>query len=236
MRPPRASARRLTDRGIEDSRDFPELPADFYNFSGLFGQRVTVFPTQDIVIVRTGQDPGVVPAGQASWENELYKRVLAAMTDQTYEPPGDAPRVNEENEDTDVDYGFGQALFEPDQYSKGAEQDELPPAGPARARAAIFGRGTKNANARGVVRVKLSCPPVWPAEGLSGCAGKAKLAGAKAVKYAVAPGETKPLRFQLSDRKITKLRRKGSLVLAAAARNADAAGGTVSRAAIRVRR
>ena len=59
----RASARRSADRGVEDGRDFPELPADFYNFSGLFGQRVTVFPTQDIVIVRIGQDPGLVPAG-----------------------------------------------------------------------------------------------------------------------------------------------------------------------------
>ena len=72
----------------------------------------------------------MVPTGQPNWENELYKRVLAAMTDQTYEPPADAPRVNEENEEEDVDYGFGQALFEPDQYSKGAQQDELPPAGP----------------------------------------------------------------------------------------------------------
>ena len=51
------------------------------------------------------------------------------MTDQTYEPPGDAPRVNEENEDKG-DYGFGQALFEPEQYSKGAVQDPLPAAGP----------------------------------------------------------------------------------------------------------
>ena len=97
--------------GSRNSRDFPELPADFYNFSGLFGQRVTVFPTQDIVIVRTGQDPGLVPAGQASWENELYKRVLAAMTDQTYEPPGDAPRVNQRTSDEDVDYGFGRPLL-----------------------------------------------------------------------------------------------------------------------------
>jgi hypothetical protein len=100
---------------------------------------VTVFPTQDIVIVRTGQDPGLVPAGQASWEHELYTRVLGAMTDETYEPPGDAPYVNEERED--VDYGFGSALNEPDQYSKGAMQDPLPPAGPARARAAGFGAG-----------------------------------------------------------------------------------------------
>jgi CubicO group peptidase (beta-lactamase class C family) len=224
----------VADRGIEDSRDFPELPPDFYNFSGLFGQRVTIFPTQDIVIVRTGQDPGMLPTGQPNWENELYKRVLAAMTDQTYEPPGDAPRLNEENEETDVDYGFGQALFEPDQYSKGTQQDELPPAGPARARAAIFGRGTKNATRGGVVRVKLACPSVWLAEGLSGCAGKATLNGAKAVKYSIAAGQAKRLRFQLSDRKHRRLRRKGELVLAAKARNADAAGDTVSRVGIRV--
>jgi CubicO group peptidase (beta-lactamase class C family) len=218
----------VADRSIEDTRDFPELPADFYNFSGLFGQRVTVFPTQDIVIVRMGQDPGLVPAGQASWENELYKRVLAAMTDQTYKPPGDAPRVNDENEDEDVDYGFGQALFEPDQYSKGAKQDPLPPAGPARARAAIFGTTAKRVRQR-VVRVELACPPQWPSAELSGCTGVAKLKGAKAVHYSVAPGSSKRLRFRLS-RKASHKR-----VLAARAKNADAAGGTVSRAAIRVR-
>jgi CubicO group peptidase (beta-lactamase class C family) len=224
----------VADRGIEDSRDFPELPADFYNFSGLFGQRVTVFPTQDIVIVRTGQDPGMVPTGQPNWENELYKRVLASMTDQAYEPPADAPRVNEENEEEDVDYGFGQALFEPEQYSKGTQQDPLPPAGPARARAAVFAPGTKNANRRGIVRVRLACPPRWLAEGLSGCAGAAKLKGAKRVRYSIAAGAAKKLRFRLSNRARRKLRRKGALVLAARARNEDAAGGTVTRAAIRV--
>jgi CubicO group peptidase (beta-lactamase class C family) len=222
----------VANRPVENSRDFPDLPADFYNFSGLFGQRVTVFPTQDIVIVRTGQDPGLVPAGQASWEDQLYKRVLAAMTDGAYEPPPDAPRVNEEQEDSD--YGFGQALSEPDQYSKGVNQDPLPPAGPARARAAIFGAGTKNATPRGVVRVKLACPTRWAAEGLSGCRGTAKLKGAKRVRYAIAPGKARKLRFRLSNRTRRKLRRKGSLVLGAAARNADPAGGTLTRASIRV--
>ena len=225
----------MADRGIEDTRDFPELPADFYNFSGLFGQRVTVFPTQDIVIVRTGQDPGMIPTGQPNWENELYKRVLAAMTDQTYEPPGDAPRVNEENEETDVDYGFGQSLSEPEQYSKGANQDELPPAGPARARAAIFGSRTRHARG-GTVRIELACPPRWPVEGLSTCAGVARLKGAKAVSYTIAPGKAAKLGFHLSDRTRRKLRRKGSLTLAAVARNADETGGTASRAAIRVLR
>ena len=223
----------VEDRGIEDGRDFPELPADFYNFSGLFGQRVTVFPTQDIVIVRMGQDPGLVPAGQASWENELYKRVLGSMTDQTYKPPGDAPRVNDENEENDVDYGFGQALFEPDQYSKGEDQDPLPPAGPARARAAAFGTGARHVK-HGVVRVALACPPVWPSPDLSRCTGVAKLKGAKAVRYEIGAGAKKKLRFRLSRRKLRRLRHAGSLVLAARARNADAAGGTLAHAAIRV--
>ncbi|MGH2838843.1 MAG: serine hydrolase domain-containing protein [Thermoleophilaceae bacterium] len=224
----------VADRGIEDTRDFPELPADFYNFAGLFGQRVTVFPTQDIVIVRTGQDPGMVPTGQPNWENELYKRVLAAMTDQTYEPPGDAPRVNEENEETDVDYGFGQALFEPDQYSKGTQQDPLPPAGPARARAAVFGTAPRHAGSRGVVRIKLACPPEWPAAGLAGCIGQASLKGAKARNYRIAPGQAKKLRFRLPDRLRRKLRLKGALALSAQARNADRAGGTTSHATVRV--
>ena len=224
----------VADRGIEDGRDFPELPADFYNFSGLFGQRVTVFPTQDIVIVRTGQDPGLVPAGQASWENELYKRVLGAMTDQTYEAPGDAPRVNDENEETDVDYGFGQALFEPDQYSKGAQPDPLPPAGPLRARAAIFGTRAKRAR-HGIVRIGLECPPEWPSPNVSGCIGTARLKGAKATRYEIAAGATKRLRFKLSKKTRRKLNRRGSLVRAARARNADANGGTISRAFIQLR-
>ena len=222
----------VVNRPVEDSRDFPDLPADFYNFSGLFGQRVTVFPTQDLVIVRTGQDPGLVPAGEANWEHELYVRVLGAITDQKIEAPGDAPYVNEERED--VDYGFGSALNEPDQYSKGAVQDPLPPAGPARARAAIFATGTKRAR-HGVVRVQLACPPEWPSPDVSGCTGVAKLEGAKARRYEIAPGTARKLRFQLSRKTQRRLRRKGSLVLPARATNADAAGGTVSRVLISVR-
>src|SRR5688572_21763852 len=223
----------VANRPVENSRDFPDLPADFYTFAGLFGQRVAVFPTQDIVIVRTGQDPGLVPAGQASWEDQLYKRVLGAMTDQKVEPPPDAPRVNEEQED--VDYGFGQALSEPDQYSKGVQQDPLPPAGPARARAAVFATGAKRVRRHGLVRIALACPPEWPSAELSGCTGRAKLKGAKAVRYKIAPGASKKLEFRLSRKTRRKLERRGSLVRAARAKNADAAGGTVSRARIRLR-
>ena len=48
------------------------------------------------------------------------------------------------------------------------------------------------------------------------------------------PGAAKTLRFRLSKKARRRLRRKGALELAASARNSDAAGGTVSRAAIRV--
>ena len=73
----------VTDRADRRRRDFPELPADIYHFSGLFGQLVTVFPTQDIVDRAHRPGPGPRARRQASWENELYKRVLASMTDQT---------------------------------------------------------------------------------------------------------------------------------------------------------
>jgi CubicO group peptidase (beta-lactamase class C family) len=222
----------IEKRGVKNSRDYPDLPADFYTFSGLFGQRVTVFPTQDLVIVRTGQDPGLIPAGQASWEHELYTRVLGSITDQKIEKPGEAPRVNEERED--VDYGFQTAFSEPDQYSKGAVQDPLPPAGPVRARAAVIGIARRHVRKGGVVRVQLACPPQWASAELSACIGQAKLAGAKARSYDIAAGETEKLRFRLSRKTRRKLSRRGSLALAASARNVDDAGGTVSRATIPV--
>jgi hypothetical protein len=84
-------------------------------------------------VVRSGQDPGLVPAGGQGWEHELYERILAAVVDQRVEPGGDAPPGTVD--DPDADYGFQTSLREPDQYGKGMEQDPLPPAGPRRARA-----------------------------------------------------------------------------------------------------
>jgi hypothetical protein len=201
------------NRPVKNSRDYPDLPADFYSYSGLFGQRVTIFPSQDLVIVRLGQDPGLVPAGQASWEHELYTRTLGSITDQKWDAPGEAPRVNEERED--VDTGFGNAIFEPDQYSQGAAQDDLPPAGPARARAAILTATRK----RGVVKLRVACPPV--AKG--GCKGSAKITGKKAKRYDLAGGKAKTLIFKLSKRARKRRTLTGTAV------NEAAAGGTTTK-------
>jgi hypothetical protein len=93
-----------------------------------------VFPSQELVVVRTGQDPGLVNfAGGTTWEEELYTRVLASITDERVEAPG--PEAPAQPDRADNDYGFQTALREPDQYGRGVVQDPLPPAGPQRARA-----------------------------------------------------------------------------------------------------
>src|SRR4051812_11343438 len=122
----------ISERPVKNSRDFPDMPADMYRFSGLFGQLVTVFPSQDLLVVRTGQDPGLVLAGGSDWEHELYARVLSSITDQKIVPPGPAPMGPPQ---PNADYGFQTSFQHPDEYGKGAQQDPLPPAGPGRARA-----------------------------------------------------------------------------------------------------
>jgi CubicO group peptidase (beta-lactamase class C family) len=217
----------ISERDVSPSRDMPDLPADLYRFSGLFGQLVTTFPTQGIVVVRTGQDPGLVPAGGQDWEHELYVKVLGAMTDQGYTPGGEPPPGTVD--EPDGDYGFQTAIQEPDQYGKGAAQDPLPPAGPRRARAPMLLVAHTRVGRTGNLAIGLRCPINWPA-GEPGCRGSATLDGArKAVAYDVAPGETKLLRFRLTKKRVTALRRSGTAALTATATNADAAQGAPTR-------
>ena len=218
----------VSERPVEPGRDFPDLPADMYEFAGLFGQRVTILPTQDIEIVRMGQDPSLVFGSGADWEHGLYARVLAAVTDQRVQGPGDPPRVNDERKSED--YGFQTALLHPDRYGKGVDQDPLPPAGPARARAPQLEPGGARASRKGKVTVRLFCPQRWLSKVPAGCRGSAKLRGAKkAARYAVAPGRSKLLRFTLTKKRQRSLKRKKTLTLDVVARNADAAAGTVTR-------
>ena len=71
---------RIVDRPVTDERDFPSLPADVYQYAGLFGQWVTVFPSQGIVVVRTGVDTGTFD-GDTAWQEEMYRRILNSITD-----------------------------------------------------------------------------------------------------------------------------------------------------------
>jgi CubicO group peptidase (beta-lactamase class C family) len=225
----------IGERPVEPGRDFPDLPADMYEFAGLFGQRVTVLPGPDLEIVRMGQDPGPVQQFGPGWEHDLYAKVLAAVADQRVKAPGDPPRVNDTRKSED--YGFQTAFREPDQYSKGFSQDPLPPAGPGRARAAVLELVRPRATRKGRVTFRLFCPSRWSRLTAAGCRGRAKLRGArKRRRYAVAPGRSRIVRFQLTKKRVRSLRRKRRLVLRLVARNLDATGGTVTRMDVTVLR
>ncbi len=72
------------------------------------------------------------------------------------EGPGEGPK-----DKPNSDAGFQNSLREPDQYSQGANQQPLPPAGPARARAAVLSLARPRASRRGVVSLRVTCPPRW---------------------------------------------------------------------------
>ena len=222
----------IQDRPVSPNRDMPDMPADLYRFSGLFGQLVTVFPTQGLVVVRTGQDPGIVPAGGQSWEHELYVRILASITDQEVVPAGDAPPGT--TDDPDTDYGFQTSLREPDQYSQGANQAPLPPAGPRRARAPMVLPAHTRVGRTGNISIGIRCPVNWPS-GEPGCRGVARMQGARGeIRYSVEPGGTRLVRFRLTRARLAALRREGQATLPVTATNDDALGGAPSSRGIDV--
>jgi CubicO group peptidase (beta-lactamase class C family) len=216
----------ISERPVDDNREWPDLPKDLYRFSGLFGQLVTVMPSQDIVVVRTGQDPGLVFSGGQGWEHDLYAKVLGSITDQKVEPAGDA-KVNADKANND--YGFQTSLQQPDQYSKGLEQDPLPAAGPERARAAWLWLAFRRVSRKGGVSVRMSCPARWPGREGKPCAGTATLPGARSpARYDVRPGASGLLRFTLTSAAQKALKRSGTSAVTVTATNADAAGGVVA--------
>jgi CubicO group peptidase (beta-lactamase class C family) len=197
----------ITSRPVEEGRDFPDLPADMFQFSGLFGQRVTNFPSLGIVFVRTGQDPSLLPAGNAEWEHDTYVRLLAAVTDQKVEQPG-APSQGPPQQE--ADYGFQNAIQHPEDYGKGTVlfQDPLPPAGPERARSPIPLQDETRASRTGATTILMLCPGNWPGRPAPRCTGTAKLAGTqRSLAYDTRAGTNLKLRFVLKDKTLRSLRR-----------------------------
>jgi len=216
----------ITSRPYEDARDFPDLPADMYRFSGLFGQLVTVFPAQDVEIVRLGQDSSLLFSGGSGWEHDLYAKVLASLTDTTVAPPADAPSAPAAAK-ANADYGFQTALLKPDQYKNGVVQDPLPAPGPDRARALRMRLASTVASRKGVVTVRATCPAIRPGRAPASCRGRATLTSARsATTYDLAAGKTAILRFTLTSAAQRALKRAGSAQLTATATNTDAGGGT----------
>lgn len=209
-------------RPVSATYDFPSLPRDMYRFSGLFGQLVTVFPSQDVVVVRNGQDPSLVNfAGGSDWELGLYDRVLNSIRDGRVDRP--APEtVPEQPDNPDNDYGFQTALLQPDQIAQGVVQAPLPPAGPRRARAPWFEPALDRVSSKGTIVLRVFCPPHPDRT----CAGRATLPRTRSSQaYAIPAGDSRLVRFTLTSAELRRARAEKLVTLDATARNTDAADG-----------
>jgi CubicO group peptidase (beta-lactamase class C family) len=217
---------RVENRPVDDSRMFPTLPADVYKYAGLFGQLVTVFPSQGIVVVRTGNDSGSLGGG-ADWEEEMYRRVLAAITDEPIKFPKPSPDAGNVSRE-DVDRGFAESAENPDEINQGQSPPPLPPAGPARARATLI-EPPEHPTRRGRAKLELACPPEWVNELKKRCKGRATLEGAEMKRrYGIRAGREKTFGFPLRDRFLRRLEGRGEAEVTARLKNRDAAGGAVS--------
>ena len=213
---------RVGERPVSDSREFPELPADMYRFAGLFGQIVAVFPSQGVIVVRTGQEADAGGfAGGGDYQNELFRRVLGAITDQRIKPPSDADGAGGVSRE-DVDGGFQTAVFEPEQYAGGFLTPPLPPAGPTRARAVILEQASRRVRPGWIVPVRVACPALAPDR----CRGRVRIKGAPSKRIALAPGRHRVLSFRL--RRGARPARGRLLRTRVLARNPDSSGGTPS--------
>jgi hypothetical protein len=217
----------VTDRPVSDDRMFPSLPADVYQFAGLFGQLVTVFPGEGLVVARFGNDNGSF-AGGTPWEEEFYDRVLAAITD----GPVDMPKPKPDSQDVsreDVDRGFFEAAQHPEEAQGGEFPQTLPPKGPPRARATLIDRPSKHPRSNGTVAVRIHCPREWPSGLRRGCKGRAQLKGADPLRYHVRPGKSATLRFRLHASYLRRLDRKHQLDSRIRTRDSDRAQGAVAK-------
>ncbi len=217
---------RVVDRPVTDERMFPGLPADTYQYSGLFGQWVTVFPSYGIIVARNGVDTGSF-TGDSAWQEDLYRMVLKAVKD----PPGKLPKPKPNVDavsDTDSDRGIFEALADPETFSGGVLPPPLPPAGPSRSRATLITFPSRTVNRRGSIGLRLRCPARWTQPELqSRCIGKATLKGAAhSRRYSIKAGKSEPLRFHLSGRNLRKLDRRGKLRTRARALSRDQSKGT----------
>ena len=225
---------RVIDRPVRDERDFPTLPADMYQFAGLFGQLVTVFPSQGLVVARFGQDSGSL-AGGAPWEEQFYREVLDSITDEPIRMPKPKPDAGDVSRE-DVDRGFFEAAQHPDQYGAGVLPPPLPPAGPARARATLIELRNRRPGPHGTVKVRLHCPRAWPSGLRPRCAGKARLTGASARRYRVKAGKANTVRFHLHRGFLRRLDRRHRLDLTVKTRDRDRGRGAVAKRTVTLHR
>ncbi len=184
----------ITERPVRDRRYLPELPTDTYHYEGLFGQIVTVMPSQGIVVARNGQDSSAGLAGGEDAEQDMYVKILQALTD------GSAPKIDEgtvvpgDAGQENPDKGFQYSFAEPQEYTAPWGNEPLPAAGPRRARAMRLRLAHSRAGRGGKVVIRVTCP----ARADEDCRGPVSIRGAtRSQQLDLARGATKIMRFRL---------------------------------------
>ncbi len=209
---------------------FLGLPPDMWEFNGAMGQLVTVFPSQGLMIVRTGAGDWAPEAGSTNGlpEREFEDQLLGAITDRPV-----AIRHPQ------ADPGIPTAWAQQRQPQPGpgptsdTTQPPLLPAGPWRARAVEFPQSSLRADGAGWITVVLRCPPRSPT-GHHGCVGRLTSSAARAaVSYHLRSGGTTRLGLRLTPGATGALARRRSLTLIVTATDRDGThGGTTATAAL----
>ena len=162
---------RVSGRPVSGSRDFPTLPPDLYRFSGLFGQIVSVFPSQDVMVVRTGQEstPGVLGRRRAGSRGCTSGCSARSPTSASRgEPDAERPRPRDARRRPRLPDRRLQPRPVPARDRPAAAAARRAPARPRDADAPASGRAPACA---GLVTVRLACPARWPGGPAGRCFG-----------------------------------------------------------------
>jgi CubicO group peptidase (beta-lactamase class C family) len=183
-------------RDVRDGGLIPGAPKDLYEMNGLFGQRVTIIPSLGLVLTRNGpvsggQDPSG-PADEDEFDHAFVGGAIDALRSPDL-PPFPPYQHRDSTAPNDPDYGFFKSMQESENVLIAATNDlpPLPPAGPARARAARLVTTRGRVSKHGVLPLRVACPPVSHA---GACAGPLQVVDAASGKvvggtdFNVAPG------------------------------------------------
>jgi len=199
---------------------FLGLPSDMWEFQGAAGQFVTVFPSQDVMVVRAGADDATATPTSQSTRREFFDMVLGAL-----DTPAPSPHLTPRDDISHKAYGGATE----DAFFTGSSvvQPALPAPGPRRARASIIAENVSVVANRLVVTV--SCPKLHfgPAPGCTGALSSD--ATSDTSSYNMQPGTQAQLQLRLTSQANQDLTKNGELSVAIRATNRDGtAEGTIA--------
>ena len=170
----------ITERPVEDGRDFPDLPADMYRFSGLFGQLVTRVPDAGHrASCAPARTRASCPAGGASWEHDLYAKLLGLDHRPEDRAAGRRRRRVQRRAARQGLRLPELAVASPTSTARAPSRTRCRPPGPRGRARPQLGLARRRASRTGGVAVRMSCPRLWPGREPQPCVGTARSSGAR---------------------------------------------------------